>query len=214
MARPKGIPMSKEQKTKMSILSKGTKNHFYGKKHSIETKEKLKKAWEKRRLKGFSEETKNKIKINNCKYWLGKKRSEESILKRENTRKISGRYRSKSIEQERNKKIGLANKGEKCTFWVDGRSYIRYPRLYGDDWDMIREIVYKRDEYKCQNCGISQEESKLPLDIHHIIPFRISKNNNLINLITLCRKCHMTQEYKIKKYLQLKNEKLMEVKNA
>ena len=81
MARPKGIPMTEEYKRWKSETTKGKNNPFYGQKHSTETKSKLKKAWIKRKLIGFSDETKEKIKKNHTKYWMGKKRDVNTLLK-------------------------------------------------------------------------------------------------------------------------------------
>lgn len=52
-----------------------------------------------------------------------------------------------------------------------------------------RITVLNRDSYTCQKCGfvgVSKE-----LCIHHKIPFHISKDNSLNNLITRCSPCHM-----------------------
>ncbi len=46
----------------------------------------------------------------------------------------------------------------------------------------IRFKVLERDEFKCQRCGYAF------LEVHHIDGNR--ENNDLNNLITLCRKCH------------------------
>ena len=54
-----------------------------------------------------------------------------------------------------------------------------------------RFIILERDKYQCRSCG----KKNVILDIHHIDGNGTSKkkgdkNNNLDNLITLCRKCH------------------------
>ncbi len=46
----------------------------------------------------------------------------------------------------------------------------------------IKLKVLERDEFKCQRCGYAF------LEVHHIDGNR--ENNDLNNLITLCRKCH------------------------
>ena len=74
--------------------------------------------------------------------------------------------------------------------YIDGRSKLLSPARYGDDWDKIRYIVYSRDRFTCQDCGIKG----IRLDVHHKIPFLISFDNSLNNLTTLCRSCHMKEE--------------------
>lgn len=61
--------------------------------------------------------------------------------------------------------------------------------LYTESWDDIRRQVYRRDGYRCVYCGC-----KGKLAAHHIVPVRISKNNSLSNLISLCAKCHKRLE--------------------
>jgi len=62
-----------------------------------------------------------------------------------------------------------------------------------DNFDGNREIALERDEYKCQwpNCGTKEK-----LTVHHIDgngrgKKKEEKNNDLSNLITLCRKHHL-----------------------
>lgn len=79
----------------------------------------------------------------------------------------------------------------------------KYERLkrkscYGKSWDEIRQLVYKRDGFRCRCCGISN----VKLNAHHIILLRVSKTNNPRNLITLCDKCHMLIESKSLKLLK------------
>lgn len=58
-------------------------------------------------------------------------------------------------------------------------------KLYTEDWDTIRKKVYQRDGYRCQMCGKNGV-----IHAHHIVPLKISKNNSLSNLVSLCPKCH------------------------
>jgi 7-carboxy-7-deazaguanine synthase len=56
-------------------------------------------------------------------------------------------------------------------------------------WYRTRRDVLKRDGYKCQNCGSTEN-----LEVHHSIPFKISKSHDPGILITLCRSCHRQAE--------------------
>lgn len=62
-------------------------------------------------------------------------------------------------------------------------------KYYTEDWDTIRKKVYRRDGYKCVLCG-----KKGKLHAHHIIPVRISRDNSLSNLVSVCNKCHRKLE--------------------
>jgi len=88
--------------------------------------------------------------------------------------------------------------GKKNPAYKNGSSYKK--RSYrGDDWETLRNEVYKRDNYICQECGIkcigkkdaTKENSDKIIQCHHIENYKINKNNNKSNLITLCLKCHL-----------------------
>ena len=150
---------------------------------------------------------------------LGKHHTEETKLKMS----LANKGRKFSDEQKRNMSIARKGKnyssmfkkgcpapktafkkGQKPWNYIDGRSKLKSPNRYGDDWEAIRLIIYMRDNYKCQECGITMNEYKRPLDIHHKIPFLISHDNSLNNLITLCRSCHMKIEKQV-----IKQQKVM-----
>lgn len=70
---------------------------------------------------------------------------------------------------------------------------------YGPNWDTVREEIRERDDYKCQNCGVSEEkhiqDAGSVLPVHHIIArARFGRDyetaNHESNLITLCISCH------------------------
>lgn len=74
------------------------------------------------------------------------------------------------------------------------------PNDYGADWQKIRLAVRKRDQFKCQVCGV--EESNREHDVHHKVPFRAfssaAEANRLENLATLCRTCHQKVEQNVR----------------
>lgn len=74
---------------------------------------------------------------------------------------------------------------------------------YGPGWTkQKRTAVRKRDGFKCQSCGMSNEECKeeygMKLHVHHIIPAREvddpQKRNHIENLVSLCQGCHKKWE--------------------
>jgi 5-methylcytosine-specific restriction endonuclease McrA len=60
----------------------------------------------------------------------------------------------------------------------------------GTEWNKQRAAARERDKDTCQHCGVCRKG----LDVHHIVPYRVSHSNKASNLITLCRKCHMIAE--------------------
>lgn len=187
-------------------------------------------------LKGMtfnhSEETKEKIKRNNAKYWLGKKRPSSSETTR---RKISeslkiayaNGLRKRECSKDTKKKISKSLKGfkwperteehrknlsdslkrrfsdpTKHPSWKGGKSFEPYPIIWTS---ALRRVVRERDNHICQICKESEEARVL--DVHHI---DYDKNNcSLKNLIALCRNCHVKTNFKrkywIKYFSELKN---------
>lgn len=80
-------------------------------------------------------------------------------------------------------------------------NWYSYKNEYGPDWAEIRSSVRKRDEHRCQVCGIP-ETAGGQHHVHHKIPFKIfssiEKANELSNLVTLCKNCHSLVESQVK----------------
>jgi len=55
--------------------------------------------------------------------------------------------------------------------------------------DRIRHEVFKRDGYRCRECGASRDEGAT-LEIDHIVPVANGGTNDIENLQTLCKKCN------------------------
>lgn len=78
------------------------------------------------------------------------------------------------------------SKGEKHPNWKGGITPKNKSRVGEPRWKIIAELVRFRDDYTCIECG------KYPsFQVHHIIPWRLSGDDSFLNLITLCRSCHM-----------------------
>lgn len=80
--------------------------------------------------------------------------------------------------------------GEKNPSYIDGRSFEPYPIEFND---RLKLEIRKRDNYTCQNCGMTEEEHLsvigTVLHVHHI---DYNKNNcDNKNLITLCLWCNL-----------------------
>lgn len=90
----------------------------------------------------------------------------------------AGKYRS------------LYNRGIKNANYIHGEGYFPYPSEFNDT---LKEEIRKRDNYKCQNCGMTEEEHLSVygtlLTVHHIDYNK--KNCEKTNLITLDRSCNI-----------------------
>ncbi len=147
-------------------------------------------------------------------YWLGKKRTKETIDKAVKTRleRIKngeivsywkGKKRSKKDRKKMSKShIGL-QVGEKNSRWRGGVSS-KKKLIWGSyKYQKWRKSVFKRDDYTCQICG----KKGIELNAHHIDT--VYNNPKLIfnkkNGKTLCKKCHIELHKKIG-WGKIKNE--------
>lgn len=85
---------------------------------------------------------------------------------------------------------------------LDGR-----PGHRGANWDEQALQARQRDGFRCQVCGVSEEELGRQLDVHHQIPYASFKSNieanRLENLISLCPSCHPKLESQLRRELPL-----------
>lgn len=90
-------------------------------------------------------------------------------------------------------------RGKSNPNWIGGHEHYR-----GENWFEQRREALKRDDFTCQKCGLKD----IPLDVHHIIPFRYFGNdrykeaNQLENLLTCCRPCHGDAEFESRKMME------------
>lgn len=164
----------------------GKNNPFYGKRHSKETKLKMRlKKLEFKEKNGFivSKEAREKISKANSgenNGFFGKHHTVEARLK-------MGFWKNKQLPEDIKNKMKLAHKGKhggnKSNFWKGGISF----EPYSTDWTRnLRINIRERDRYTCKICRKKQEENVYP--VHHIDYNK--KNCNPNNLITLCHSCH------------------------
>jgi len=164
-------------KIKLSERTSGTKNPFYGKKHTNEAKQKIKAKNSRTLIEKCGEEKANLIKakisesqIGNKNHFYGRKHTNEARQKM--GRDVSG---------DKNPMFGKGHllKGEKNGSWKNGISFQDYGTEFTID---LKTNIRKRDKFLCQVCG------KNGYVVHHIDYNK--KNNNEKNLITVCSSCH------------------------
>lgn len=109
---------------------------------------------------------------------------------------ISQKAKIKYLNPQEHVKTGLALRkkwkdpefrakhcGENNHFYIHGRN--EYP--YGLGWtELLKQEIRDRDSHLCRNC--KKKENGRAHDVHHIDFDKI--NNDPINLITLCKRCH------------------------
>lgn len=55
----------------------------------------------------------------------------------------------------------------------------------------LRHEVFKRDRYRCVECGATNKDTRLHID--HILPVSCGGSNELDNLQTLCEECNLAK---------------------
>lgn len=59
------------------------------------------------------------------------------------------------------------------------------------EWLQIKPEIRKRDQYRCQGCGMAESVwAGVDLQVHHIRPVESGGGNAPENLVTLCNRCH------------------------
>lgn len=73
--------------------------------------------------------------------------------------------------------------------------YERNGKIYCETWLELRKEIYRRDKWKCQECGVHCHNGpKRKIQCHHI-DYNVN-NNSGENLITLCASCHAKTNFK------------------
>lgn len=125
--------------------------------------------------------------------------------------KMSESFKGRVDSAETTEKRSIANRGDKNSFWIDGRtndtkhrSWIknkrnRDKRTIGgthslEEWEKLK----LDNEYTCVCCKRKEPEIKLTED--HIIPVSKNGTNFIDNIQPLCRSCNSKKGNKIIKY--------------
>ena len=143
----------------------------------------------------MSDETKRKIseakKKNPTKYWLGKKRDQDTLDKMSESTKGREAW-NKGITSEIDNRI---LSGSDMPNWKGGISRGYKTGYYSSKYKQWRIAVFERDDYTCQGCG----EKGCYLTAHHIKSFAHypELRFDIKNGKTLCEDCHsLTDNYK------------------
>lgn len=138
--------------------------------------------------KKLCDEIKNKI----SKTLKGHIVSKETKIKIGNTSKGRKPMLGKYLSKESRNKISNSISGNKNPRWKGGISFERYGVSKKEEKE-LREKIRKRDNYKCLECNITQEDSitkfNMVLFVHHIDGNKHNWKGK--NLITLCCRHHI-----------------------
>ena len=85
---------------------------------------------------------------------------------------------------------------DKRTGFCSGKCKNEFHLIRKENFDKIenaRFTIFNRDDFKCVYCGSSSIEDSVKLCIDHIDPYKLTKNNNIYNLITSCISCNLSK---------------------
>lgn len=68
-----------------------------------------------------------------------------------------------------------------------GKSFLSRAGLRAGEWQFLRQSVFARDGYRCTICGAVAR-----LECDHIQPLSHGGSNDIANLRSVCRGCHIT----------------------
>lgn len=159
--------------------------------------------------KGYKQTKEHKEKIRqqtsgyqNClgKHWTVKDSSKMGIKPGQMSKEKHWNWKKKTSEKTK-EKIHKTKKGtgmrEKNSNWQEGKSFEPYGLEFNEE---LKEVIRNRDRRKCVICGKTELENEEKLSVHHADYNKL--NNNLNNLFSLCKKCHIktnhNREYWIK----------------
>ena len=100
---------------------------------------------------------------------------------------------------EAKEKIAKKLRGSLSPCWKGGKSSEYKEFRSRHEWGRIARKIRKKYSHICYNCGKNPS-----YDVHHIIPWRKTKDNSENNLVLLCKSCHMKSEHN-PDYLELKD---------
>lgn len=139
--------------------------------------------WNKEKSGIYSEEHLAKLRnshIGNEGFWTGKVRSEETNEKIRNT----------VLKLWENPDYIEKHKGQNHPAW---REDSHLP--YSNDWtEDLKDAIRKRDNFACQLCSSTENNSERKHPVHHIDYNKLNCDPN--NLITLCISCHAKTNFK------------------
>ena len=104
----------------------------------------------------------------------------------ETKRKIQKSLKGRPLAPEHKKAVlAVIRRGDTHHWWKGGIDCEPYTHEFTQQ---LRKDIRKRDDHKCQICGVPQIECKGRLAVHHVDYDK--KNSDPVNLIALCHSCH------------------------
>lgn len=118
--------------------------------------------------------------------------TKKKISDTQRSKKISGMSGTEDGERLRRHRISLSKSGKPVP-WATGKNHWNWRggvQFYGRDFKLARPNILNRDEYTCQMCLKTNNDTRIV--VHHIDGD--ASNNCWDNLVTLCGGCNSRAE--------------------
>jgi len=103
---------------------------------------------------------------------------------------------------------------KECPIYYKHKYQVGHPKSNKNQYSRevqseLRQMCFKRDEFTCQKCGLTQNELDVGLHCHHLTGVEINpvESADVDNCITLCKECHKYVHRNICPINTLKREK-------
>jgi len=133
----------------------------------------------------------SKKKIHRSKEW------KKNVTKAKQGKKLSKKHKQKISESHKGLKLSGETK-RKLSLLKGGTGIPHENSVYpGEFNNILKEEIRVRDNFKCQYCGMTQEEHfekyGKNIEVHHIDYNRFNCKED--NLITLCKQCNISANF-------------------
>lgn len=102
---------------------------------------------------------------------------------------VASKGKEKSIEHKKAMSISAKKRIQEIGINAGLIKYQQDKRNSPNSWTMNKRFCLERDGGRCRHCGTNKK-----IQVHHMNPYKKSKNNHVDNLITLCSSCHIHAE--------------------
>lgn len=114
---------------------------------------------------------------------------------------ISAQKRKGKPLSEAHKEKMRGRPGKKGEFSSNWKGGVSKKQSRAPFWAKAQKACRERDGHTCQSCGVTSKDVGQLLDVHHVVSYHSfedkSKANEISNLISLCRTCHLRIEQNV-----------------
>jgi hypothetical protein len=151
----------------------------------------------------------NNLRDNNGRFLKGITQPSAKVFKKGEHSHPTTEFKKGLVPWNKGKTYSNKGKGRHFSINTEFKSGNLHPNFKGgstkygitkSEWKKLQLKIKERDNFTCQSCH--EKGTTKTLNVHHVVPYRYSKNNSEQNLTTLCIPCHTSIEYYTNQALQ------------